>query len=258
MGDGAAAVAWTTKEAGVTKRGKRYAAAIDAIDRERLYPPREAIRLLKSLPGPKFDETIELSIRLGVDPRKADQMVRGAVSLPKGTGKSMRVVAFAKGEKASLAADAGADVVGEQELADRISGGWLDFDAVVASPDMMPVVGKLGRVLGPRGLMPNPKSGTVTDDVGKAVADIKGGRVEYRTDKQGNLHLIIGKRSFEDSALIENYLAILDEVQRAKPAAAKGRYLRAIALAGTMTPGIRIDPAKSKDLEEQMEAAGAG
>jgi len=242
----------------VTQRGKRYAEAIKAVDRERLYPPREAIRLLKSIPGPKFDETVELSIRLGVDPRKADQMVRGAVSLPKGTGKTMRVVAFAKGAKATQAEEAGADVVGEQDLADRISGGWLDFDAVVASPDMMPVVGKLGRVLGPRGLMPNPKSGTVTDDVGRAVGDIKGGRVEYRTDRQGNLHLIIGKRSFDEASLVDNYLAVLDEVGRAKPSAAKGRYVKAITLAGTMTPGIRIDPAKSKDLEDELEAATSG
>ena len=238
-------------------RGKRYAQALSAIDRERLYPPREAIRLLKSNPSTKFDETVELSIRLGVDPRKADQMVRGALSLPKGTGKSMRVAVFAKGEKASRAREAGAEDVGEADLAERIQGGYLDFDAVVASPDMMPVVGRLGRVLGPRGLMPNPKSGTVVDDVAAAVRDIKAGRVEYRTDRGGNLHLIIGKRSFDERDLLENYAAVLDQVLRAKPAAAKGRYLRAITVSTTMGPGIRIDPAKFKDVGEAAEAVPA-
>lgn len=239
----------------MARRGKRYAQAVQAVDRDRLYSPRGAIKVLQDLPESRFDETVELSIRLGVDPRRADQMVRGAISLPKGTGKSVRVVAFAKGEKAAQAEAAGAEEVGEADLADRISGGWLDFDAVVASPDMMPVVGKLGRVLGPRGLMPNPKSGTVTDDVAKAVGDIKAGRVEYRTDKSGNLHLVIGKRSFSEEDLVANYVAVLDEVSRAKPAASKGRYLRAITLAPTMGPGIRIDPAKSKDLEDEMSAS---
>jgi large subunit ribosomal protein L1 len=182
-------------------------------------------------------------------------MVRGAVSLPKGTGKTMSVAVFAKGERAKEAEAAGADVVGDDELATRIQGGWLDFDAVVATPDMMPTVGKLGRVLGPRGLMPNPKSGTVTDDVGKVVGDIKGGMVEYRTDKHGNLHLIIGKKSFSESDLRVNYAAVLDEVSRAKPASAKGRYLKSIALSTTMGPGIRIDPTKSKELEEELEAS---
>ncbi len=238
--------------------GKRYKEAATKIDRDHLYSPREAMRIIKGLPSAKFDETVELSIRLGVDPRKADQMVRGAVTLPKGTGKTMRVAVFAKGENARAAEAAGADVVGADDLADRISGGWLEFDAVVASPDMMPVVGKLGRVLGPRGLMPNPKSGTVTDDVGRAVGDIKGGRIEYRTDKHGNLHLIVGKKSFDESDLIENYAAIIDEVVRAKPAASKGRYLKGIAISTTMGPGIRIDPQKSKDLaDEEVEAASA-
>jgi large subunit ribosomal protein L1 len=235
--------------------GKRFKAAYEAVDRDHLYSPREAIKLLKQLPDAKFDETIELSIRLGVDPRKADQMVRGAVSLPKGTGKTMRVAVFAKGENASAAEAAGADVVGDDDLAERVQGGFLDFDAVIATPDMMPVVGKLGRVLGPRGLMPNPKSGTVTDDVGKAVGDIKGGRVEYRTDKVGNLHLIIGKKSFDEASLVENYAAVIDEVYRAKPAAAKGRYLKSVTMASTMGPGIKIDPQKSKDLAEEMEDA---
>jgi large subunit ribosomal protein L1 len=238
--------------------GKRYKEASTKVDRDRLYSPREAVKLIKEFPAAKFDESIELSIRLGVDPRKADQMVRGAVTLPKGTGKTMRVAVFAKGEKARDAEAAGADVVGAEDLAERVSGGWLDFDAVVATPDMMPTLGKLGRVLGPRGLMPNPKSGTVTDDVARAVGDIKGGRIEYRTDKHGNLHMIVGKRSFEEADLLENYAAIIDEVVRAKPASSKGRYLKGIAMSTTMGPGIRIDPQKSKDLvEEEVEAATA-
>jgi large subunit ribosomal protein L1 len=236
--------------------GKRYVEASKLVDRDRLYGPVEAIKLLKEFPTAKFDETVELNIRLGVDPRKADQMVRGAISLPKGTGKTMRVAVFAKGENATAARDAGADEVGDDDLLAKIQGGFMDFDAVVATPDMMPTVGKLGRVLGPRGLMPNPKSGTVTDDVVKAVGDIKGGRVEYRTDKHGNLHLIVGKRSFGERDLGENYLAVLDEIIRAKPASAKGRYLKSITLSTTMGPGIRIDPTKAKDIleETQVEA----
>ncbi|HET7481708.1 MAG TPA: 50S ribosomal protein L1 [Actinomycetota bacterium] len=238
----------------MAKNGKRYSSATQVVDRDHFYSPREAIKLLKELPTTKFDETVELSMRLGVDPRKSDQMVRGAVSLPKGTGKEMRVAVFAKGEKAREAESAGADVVGDDELANRIQGGWLDFDAVIATPDMMPVVGKLGRVLGPRGLMPNPKSGSVTDDVGKAVSDVKGGRVEYRTDKNGNLHLILGKRSFTEEDLIQNYAAVIDEVYRAKPAAAKGRYVKSVTLSATMSPGIKIDPQKSKDFAEEITA----
>jgi large subunit ribosomal protein L1 len=237
------------------KPGKRFKEAIANVDRSNLYSPREAIALIKQLPDARFDETVELNVRLGVDPRKADQMVRGALSLPKGTGKMVRVAAFAKGEKATQARDAGADVVGDDDLAERIQGGWLEFDAAVATPDMMPVVGKLGRVLGPRGLMPNPKSGTVTEDVAKAVRDIKGGMVEYRTDRHGNLHLVLGKKSFGEGDLVENYAAALDEIIRAKPAAAKGRYLRTITVSTTMGPGIRIDPAKSRDLEELAELA---
>jgi large subunit ribosomal protein L1 len=232
------------------KHGKRFSEALEAVDRERLYPPREALGILKSHPSAKFDETVELNIRLGVDPRKADQMVRGALSLPKGTGRTVRVAVFAKGEKAAEAREAGADVVGDDDLAERIQGGWLEFDAAVATPDMMPVVGKLGRVLGPRGLMPNPKSGTVTEDVRKAVGDIKGGMVEYRTDRHGNLHLVLGKKSFAQEDLTENYLAVMDEVIRAKPPAAKGRYLKSITVSTTMGPGLRIDPAKAKDLDE--------
>jgi large subunit ribosomal protein L1 len=234
----------------MARPGKRYREALERLDRDSLYGPRDAVRLLKSFPDSKFDETVELNIRLGVDPRKADQMVRGAISLPKGTGKTIRVAAFAKGEKAKEAKDAGADVVGDEDLAEKISSGWLEFDAAVATPDMMPVVGKLGRVLGPRGLMPNPKSGTVTDNVAKAVGDLKGGLVEYRTDRHGNLHMIIGKKSFSEEDLAQNYLTVIDEILRAKPASSKGRYLRSVTLSTTMGPGIRIDPAKPKDLEE--------
>ena len=240
----------------MTKRSKRYAQALETVDRQRLYTPREGLRTIKSLPERRFDETVEVNMRLGVDPRKADQMVRGSVSLPKGTGKSVRVAVFAKGEKATEARDAGADVVGDEDLAERIQGGWLEFDAAVATPDMMPVVGRLGRVLGPRGLMPNPKSGTVTNDVGKAVGDIKGGMVEYRTDRHGNLHLVIGKRSFSEDDLAANYAAVIDEVVRAKPAASKGRYLKSITLSTTMGPGIRVDTTKAKDVDDS-EAARA-
>lgn len=239
------------------KAGKRFTEALSKVDRDHLYSPREAVKILKEIPAAKFDETVELSIRLGVDPRKQDQQVRGALALPKGTGKTMRVAAFAKGEKATQARDAGADVVGDEDLAERIQGGWMEFDAVVASPDMMPVVGKLGRVLGPRGLMPNPKSGTVTEDVAKAVGDIKGGQIEYRTDKSGNLHIIIGKKSFTEADLVENYAAVIDEIYRVKPSSAKGRYLKSVTMASTMGPGIKIDPQKSKDLAEEMEETGA-
>jgi large subunit ribosomal protein L1 len=247
----------TTKEADMAI-GKRYSEAMKSVDRDRMYSPREAIKTLKELPNAKFDETVELSIRLGVDPRKPDQQVRGSIALPKGTGKTMRVAVFAKGAHATAATEAGADVVGDDDLAERIQGGWLDFDAVVAAPDMMPVVGKLGRVLGPRGLMPNPKSGTVTDDVGKAVTDIKGGQIEYRTDKSGNLHLVLGKKSFSADDLATNYLAVVDEIYRAKPAAAKGRYVKTITISTTMGPGVRIDPVKSKDvLDEELAATSS-
>jgi large subunit ribosomal protein L1 len=241
----------------MTKKGKRYAEALSKVDRDKLYSPVDAIRILHQLPTSKFDETVELSMRLGVDPRKPDQMVRGALSLPKGTGKTVRVAVFAKGEKAREAEQAGADAVGADDLAERISGGWMDFDATVATPDMMPVVGKLGRVLGPRGLMPNPKSGTVTDEVAKTITDLKGGLVEYRTDKSGNVHLIIGKRSFEDLDLAANYAAVIDELLRVKPAAAKGRYLKSITLSTTMGPGLRIDPARARDVEERLEEIAA-
>ena len=239
----------------MARKGKRFNESAQLYDRDTQYGPGEAIKFIKQMPSPKFDETVEVSIRLGVDPRKADQMVRGALSLPKGTGKSVRVAVFAKGEKAKQAHEAGADEVGDDDLAEKIQGGWLDFDAAIATPDMMPVVGKLGRVLGPRGLMPNPKSGTVTDDVAKAVGDLKGGQIEYRTDRFGNLHLILGKKSFSEADLSANYATVIDEIVRAKPAASKGRYLRTITMTTTMGPGIRIDPAKARDLETEETTA---
>ena len=228
---------------------KRYTDASRMFDRSELYSPTDAIRILKQMPATKFDETVELSMRLGVDPRKADQMVRGTVSLPNGTGKSMRVAAFAAGDKAREAKEAGADLVGGEDLVEEVQKGNIDFDAAVATPDMMPVVGKAGRILGPRGLMPNPKAGTVGEDIGKAVAEIKAGKLEYRVDRQANLHLVIGKRSFGEQQLLENYMAVVDEIVRAKPASSKGRYIRSITISTTMGPGIRIDPSRVKDAE---------
>ncbi len=230
-------------------RPKRYQDAGRMFDRTELYAPSDAIRILKQMPAPKFDETVELAIRLGVDPRKADQMVRGTVTLPHGTGRSVRVAAFAAGDKAREAQEAGADLIGGEDLVQEVLKGTIEFDAAVATPDMMPVLGKAGRVLGPRGLMPNPKAGTVSEDVGKAVRDIKAGKLEYRVDRQGNLHLIIGKRSFDEARLMENYLAVVDEILRAKPAAAKGRYIRSVTISTTMSPGVRVDPARIKDVE---------
>jgi large subunit ribosomal protein L1 len=240
----------------MTVNGKRYRAALGKVDRTRQYTPAEAVRVLRDFPPAKFDETVELSIRLGVDPRKADQMVRGTVSLPYGTGKTVRVAAFAAGDKAREAEEAGADVVGGEDLVNEVLKGNIEFDAAVATPDLMSLVGRAGRVLGPRGLMPNPKAGTVTADIGKAVRDIKAGKLEYRVDRQGNLHLIIGKRSFDEGRLLENYLAVIDEVIRAKPAAAKGRYLRTVTIASTMGPGIHIDPQRVRDV--QADSVGAG
>jgi large subunit ribosomal protein L1 len=234
--------------------GKRYRDALEKVDRTRYYAPAEAIHLLKEFPEPKFDETVELAFRLGVDPRKADQMIRGTVTLPNGTGKSVRVAAFATGDKAREAQEAGADIVGGEELVEEVIKGIIDFDAAVATPDMMSSVGKAGRVLGPRGLMPNPKAGTVTFDIGKAVRDIKGGKLEYRIDRQGNLHLIVGKRSFDEDRLLENYLAVVDEIIRAKPSAAKGKYLKSVTLSTTMGPGIRIDPNRLRDTAQEASA----
>jgi large subunit ribosomal protein L1 len=223
------------------KRSKAYLAAIEKFDRNLVYLPVDAVRLAKETSTTKYDATVELAFRLGVDPRKADQMVRGTVSLPHGTGKTARVLVFAGGERAEEARAAGADVVGADELIDEVAKGRLDFDAVVATPDLMGKVGRLGKVLGPRGLMPNPKTGTVTNDVAKAVTDIKGGKIEFRVDKHSNLHLIIGKTSFSEAALVENYATALEEVLRAKPASSKGRYIKNAVITTTMGPGIQID-----------------
>ena len=237
------------------KRSKAYRAAAEQIDHTKLYSPAEAVALARKTSSAKFDPTVEVALRLGVDPRKADQMVRGTVNLPHGTGKTARVLAFATGDRAEEARAAGADYVGSDDMIERIQGGWLDFDAVVATPDLMGKVGRLGRVLGPRGLMPNPKTGTVTPDVGKAVTDIKGGKIEFRVDRHGNLHFIIGKASFADTALLENYAAAVDEILRLKPSAAKGRYLKKAAITTTMGPSIPVDPAKTRGLTEELEAA---
>ena len=230
----------------MTKHGKKFTDATRRFDRERLYPATEALDLVKSLATRKFDETVEAAFRLGVDPRKAEQMIRGTVSLPNGTGKSARVAVFAQGDAAREAQEAGADFVGSDDLIAQVEGGMLDFDVAIATPDLMPLVGKLGRVLGPRGLMPNPKTGTVTPDVGKAVEEFKGGKVEYRTDRYGNVHVPIGKVSFDIDALRANFTAVLDEVQRAKPASAKGRYIKKISLSPTMGPSVRIDANRLK------------
>ena len=225
----------------MTKHGKAYTEAAQRYDRDQPFPPAEANDLVKSLAPAKFDETVEAAFRLGVDPRKADQMIRGTVSLPNGTGRTVRVAAFATGDQAREAEAAGADIVGADDLIARIEGGFLDFDVAIATPDLMGKVGRLGRTLGPRGLMPNPKTGTVTTDVAKAVSEFKAGKVEYRTDRHGNVHVPIGKVSFASDALVDNYHAVLDELVRAKPAAAKGRYLRGVSAASTMGPGVKID-----------------
>jgi large subunit ribosomal protein L1 len=230
--------------------GKKYNDALKRFDREALHGPNEAVDLVKSLPAAGFDETVELVVRLGVDPRKADQIVRGTVALPSGTGKDVRVAVFAAGEAATEAREAGADIVGSDDLAAQIEGGMLDFDVAIATPDLMPLVGRLGRVLGPRGLMPNPKTGTVTPEVGKAVGEFKGGKVEYRTDRYGNVHVPVGKVSFNADALLDNFRAVMDELQRAKPAAAKGRYLKRISLSSTMGPGVKVDPGRLRVTED--------
>ena len=239
----------------MSSHGKRYTAARAAIDREVAYTPLAAVRLLKELEGAKFDETVEAHFRLGLNVRHADQQLRGTIMLPHGIGKDVRVAVFAEGEKAREAEDAGADVVGSADLATKIEEGFLDFDVAIATPDQMSVVGKLGRVLGPRGLMPNPKTGTVTMDVGKAVADAKAGKLEYRTDRGGNVHLPIGKRSFDERALLENYAALIEEIVRAKPSAAKGRYIKQITLTTTMGPGVHVDSTITRDIAEELEAA---
>jgi large subunit ribosomal protein L1 len=228
------------------KRSKSYAAVAEKVQADKLYAPVEAVDFAKANASAKFDETVDVAMRLGVDPRKADQMVRGTVNLPNGTGKTARVLVFATGDRAEAARSAGADEVGSDELIEKVAGGYLDFDAVVATPDLMGKVGRLGRTLGPRGLMPNPKTGTVTVDVAKAVRDIKGGKIEFRVDRHANLHFIIGKASFSTPQLAENYFAALDEVLRLKPSAAKGRYLRKITVSTTMGPGIPVDPNRTR------------
>ncbi len=230
------------------KRSKAYTAAAAKVDHDKLYAPLDAVRLARETSTTKNAGTVEVALSLGVDPRKADQMVRGTVNLPHGTGKTARVLVFATGDRAEEAKAAGADIVGADELIDRVAGGFLDFDSAVATPDLMGKVGRLGRVLGPRGLMPNPKTGTVTNDVAKAVSDIKGGKIEFRVDRQANLHFIIGKTSFTDQQLVENYAAAIDEVMRLKPSAAKGRYVKKATITTTMGPGIPLDPNRTRNL----------
>ena len=230
----------------MAKVGKKYAEAAKLIDATAAYEPSEAVELVKKTARAKFDETVEVAFRLGVDPKKADQQIRGAVVLPHGTGKTLRVLVFAKGDKAKEAEAAGADFVGDEDMINKINQGWFDFDAVVATPDMMAAVGKLGRVLGPKGLMPNPKTGTVTFDVTKAVNEIKAGKIEYRVDKNGNIHAPIGKISFDNEKLLDNYFVLLDTIQKAKPAAAKGTYLKNITLSSTMGPGVKLNTAVTK------------
>jgi large subunit ribosomal protein L1 len=239
----------------MAKRSKAYEAAAAKIDAEKFYAPFEAVTLAKDTNPSKFDATVEVAFRLGVDPRKADQMVRGTVNLPHGTGKVARVLVFATGDKAEAAIAAGADFVGSDDLIEKIAAGWTDFDSAVATPDLMGKVGRLGKVLGPRNLMPNPKTGTVTADVAKAVNDIKGGKIDFRVDKHSNLHFIIGKSSFDETKLVENYAAALDEILRLKPSASKGRYIRKTVMATTMGPGIPVDPNKTRSLlEEPVDA----
>jgi len=235
-------------------KSKKQVEAAKAFDPEHLYSPAEAIALVQQLATAKFDETVELAVRLGVDPRKADQMVRGTVALPSGSGKDVRVAVFATGEAATAAREAGAEFVGGDDLAAEVEGGMMDFDVAIATPDMMPTVGKLGRALGPRGLMPNPKTGTVTPDVAKAVGEFKGGKVEYRTDRQGNVHVPLGKASFDRDALVTNFKAVVEELERVKPASAKGRYVRRITLSSTMGPGIKVDHTRGDDDAEASTA----
>jgi len=241
----------------MSQHGKRYSTARSSVDRLRAYTPLEAIRILKEAPAAKFDETVEVHVRLGLNVRHADQQLRGTLMLPHGTGSDVRVAVFAEGDKAKEAEEAGADIVGSADLATQVEGGFDDFDVAIATPDMMGTVGKLGRILGPRGLMPNPKAGTVTFDIGKAVRDSKAGKLEYRTDRGANVHLTIGKKSFEGKALLENYVTVLDEIVRAKPSAAKGRYIRTITLTTSMGPGIHVDPQKTRGILEEMEEEAA-
>ena len=239
----------------MAKHGKRYNEAREKIDREHAYTPLEAVRLLKDAPPAKFDETVEVHFNLGLNVRHADQQLRGTLMLPHGTGKDVRIAVFAEGEKAREAEEAGADLVGSADLAAQIEEGFDDFDVAIATPDMMGTVGKLGRILGPRGKMPNPKTGTVTMDVGKAVRESKAGKLEYRTDRGANVHLTIGRKSFDERTLLENYAAVVEEIVRAKPAAAKGRYIHTITLTSSMGPGVRVDPAKTREITAELEEA---
>jgi large subunit ribosomal protein L1 len=237
----------------MARHGKRYTEGRDKIDRERAYTPLEAVRLVKEAPAAKFDESIEVHFNLGLNVRHADQQLRGTLMLPHGTGKNVRIAVFAEGEKAHEAEEAGADVVGSADLAMQIEGGFDDFDVAIATPDMMSTVGKLGRILGPRGKMPNPKTGTVTIEVGKAVREAKTGKLEYRTDRGANVHLVIGRKSFDERTLLENYATVVEEIVRARPAAAKGRYIRSITLTSSMGPGVRVDPTKTRHVTAELE-----
>ena len=239
----------------MAKHGKRYNEAREKIDREHAYTPLEAVRLLKDAPPAKFDETVEIHFNLGLNVRHADQQLRGTLMLPHGTGKDVRIAVFAEGEKAREAEEAGADMVGSADLAAQIEEGFDDFDVAIATPDMMGTVGKLGRILGPRGKMPNPKTGTVTFDIGKAVRESKAGKLEYRTDRGANVHLTIGRKSFDERTLLENYAAVVEEIVRAKPAAAKGRYIHTITLTSSMGPGVRVDPARTREITAELEEA---
>jgi large subunit ribosomal protein L1 len=241
----------------MSKRGKRYRELRDRIDREREYPPAEAVATVKGMQSAKFTEAVEVHIRLGVNVRHADQQVRGTLVLPHGLGRDIAVAVFAQGDKAREAEAAGADHVGGEDLAQRVQDGFTDFDVAIATPDMMPVVGRLGRVLGPQGKMPNPKVGTVTEDVGRAVEQAKAGRVEYRTDRTGIVHLVIGRADFDEQRLLENYAALIEEIVRAKPAAAKGRYIRSVTLSTTMGPGVHVDPTRTRDLVEEVTGTAA-
>jgi large subunit ribosomal protein L1 len=241
----------------MAKHGRSYLDARSKVDREHEYSPAEAVRLVKDLKRSKFDESVEVHVRTGLNVRHADEQLRGTIALPHGLGKSVSVAVFAKGDKAREAEEAGADVVGAEDLAKRVEEGFTDFDVAIATPDMMPVVGRLGRILGPQGKMPNPKVGTVTMDVGRAVEESKAGKVEYRTDRTAIVHLTIGKSSFDDRLLLENYAAVLDEIIRAKPSAAKGRYIRSITLASTMGPGVKVDPSRTRDILEEAAPAAA-
>ncbi|MHB8469776.1 MAG: 50S ribosomal protein L1 [Gaiellaceae bacterium] len=238
----------------MAQHGKRYVEALGRIDRERTYAPVEAVRMLKEAPAARFDETVEVHFRLGLNVRHADEQLRGTLMLPHGTGKDVRIAVFAEGDKAREAEEAGADVVGSADLAKKVEEGFTEFDVAIATPDQMGNVGKLGRILGPRGLMPNPKTGTVTFDIAKAVRDAKAGKLEYRTDRGANVHVSIGKKSFGERELVENYAAVVDEIVRAKPAAAKGRYIRQITLTSTMGPGIHVDPSRVRGIVDELDA----